>query len=144
MSVAKRRAATLKRVRRLREIEAIGVKRELAEARSNEARMRDLYQRTGAMALDYSNRITATHAIDLRDALGLSRSLAKLSDEAFRMEGDAQAAARKASQTLAQLDHQQDRLDERIKELERAEQTRLESQNFDGNARLARSLLSNS
>lgn len=120
MSPDERRVKTLRRVRRLREIEAMSVQRDLAEARGQEQRMHELFLKTQLMAGEYSQRENVTTPAELAQSMGLANSLVTLGAQARSNAKDAAEQAQTAAQELNRLEHQQTRLGERIGEIERA------------------------
>lgn len=137
---AKRRAATLRRMHRLRVIEGMAVKRDLADARALQMRMHGLQQRTQNMAQDYSHRPDGASGAELRQGMGLAQLLITLGKVAAREEQQAAMAADAAATKLAALDSNQERLDEAIQQLER-EMRALAGKDHSDAPRLARHLL---
>ncbi len=126
MNPDQRRVKTLRRVRRLREIEAMSVQRDLADARGQEQRMHELYLKTQVMARDYSLRDQVTTPAELAQSMGLANSLMTLGAQARSNAQDAAQQGHTAARELNRLEHQQTRLGERISEIERAAQDEAE------------------
>gem|GEM_PF-2638335 len=131
----------LTRLKRLRAIESMTAQRELGEIRQFQGKLRDLEERSTAMARNYSTRRSHTCANDLAQSLGLAREMAKVSKTAQRDVAGAEEQIERSRQKMARLDKQQERIEERIVETRRAIATRSE-QSESGAQQLARPLLS--
>ncbi len=144
-----RRANTLRRVLRLREIEGMELQRELSEARSTQNRMRDLQGRTNAMAREYSDCVGSQTGAEMTQRLSLAGSLSRLSDQTAEHLREAAEQADLATAKLAKLSHEQERLADRIAELDQAHEARQSARaaeeangkSVTRDGRLARSLL---
>lgn len=137
----KRRLKALTRLKRLRAIESMTAQRELGEARQFQGKLRDLEERSAAMAREYSNRGDFTSANELTQSLGLAREMAKVSQTAQRDGNAAEHQIEQSRQKMARLDKQQERIEERIVETRNA--IALQSERAEGGTQqLARPLQS--
>lgn len=120
MMVAERgRQRMLKRIHRLREIEAVAVQRDLSDALAAQTKMHGLKQRTAALAGDYARAGGASCGEDIARTLGLSNSLTELASISAQHEQSAAQSAQKSRTELARLERQQERLKDWADTIER-------------------------
>lgn len=117
----RRRVDTLRRVFRLREIEGVALQRELAEVRTQEDRMRGLQLRTQTMATEYSDCSGSVDGAEIIQRSRLASSLSALGEQTSAHVIEAVANGDRLSAKLTRLDHQKERIAERIVELEKAD-----------------------
>lgn len=122
MQQNKRRVDTLHRVRRLREIEGMVLQRKLSEARAQEDRMRALQFRTQVMASEYSDCSSSVDAAEISQRIRLASSLCALGEQTSAHIVEAVTTGDQLSVKLTRLDHQQERISDRINDLEKAEE----------------------
>lgn len=117
----RRRAYTLRRVFRLREIEGAVLQRELSEARAQEDRMRGLQLRTQTMASEYSDCRGSVDGGEIVQRTRLAKSLSDLGEQTSAHVIEAATNGDRISANLTRLDHQKERITDRIGELEKAD-----------------------